>query len=641
MADDTIANLAVEVEIDTSGTKGQGAVVSSEVNGMKTSISGLGTTATVAGAKASAGIKGVGTASATANTKMKMFNLTGRLMGPMLKGIGVPAGAVSPAFRAIGTSASGAVPGVASLGATLAVALAPIMAITLGIMALTKAFDWFKKKAEERKAYEASSKYFTSVFGDLEGAKKDVEEFSKVVGKSSTEVMGAVTNLGMTFRTMGLDAQDALTMSKGLVQLADSMATIRPDMEFADAMDLLKGSIRGTSQDLLQFGIVMTEADRKQFAITNGLWEQGEAWDALTNQIVNYNILLQQFGSWANKQAKNEGGDFSMLTKVAKKTKEDAEKIDETIKGMGLASFDKLNNMKEQSTKFDLGPAEEMEDIFAGMGDVLFFTNDALEEIKDGLDEVNKRTWEWNILTGYLGPAWDLVKEYGGKAWGWISEKAGNAWNTIKEKGAEYLGPAWEKIKEVGGQAWDTVKNVAGNAWDAITTGASKVWDAITNVGQTIANTVKGIIDGLASALRGIFDTIGGWINGLKDKVSDAVQGIKDIGGGIWEGAKSVGGKIGSFFGLADGGVALPRKPGLVQVGDNLTQPEIVAPMSYIRDAVAQALTMASGTAGGPSAGGGNITIDAPIQLDGVTVGRLMWRYVEQEGQRANAGSVR
>jgi len=679
MADENIATLGVAVEIDTSGTEGAGAKVAAETDTIKTSMKGMGTTSVVSGAQTGTAMKGIGTAMTGTTTKTKLFTTMGRLMGPMLRGMGVPAQAVGPAFRGMGAGAEAATPGIEGMGASMAVALAPIVAITVAITAVTAALNYFKKKAEEQAKNKQMQGYFQNVFGDLQGSQQAVESFASSIGKNAADVEQDIANLGTTFRVMGLSAQDAMTMSMGIEQLASSASKLRPDLDFSSALDAVQTAIRGTASDLATFGIIMTEADRQNFALQNGLWDQSKAWDTVTQQLVNYNILIQKFGSWANIMAGNTGN-FSLLTGVYANTKKDAQKIDDTVAGVGLAGFDKLNNINKQTSALDTQAVDDTTDAYANMGDALFYSNSQLQQLAANdaaMGNQHRTIWNkiadagggawatisnaggtaWASLKNVAVSAWTTISDVGGTAWATVSNVGGTAWATIKSVAAPFLGEVWTGITAAAGSAWGSITNIAGTAWGGITTAAGAAWGAITEAGGRAIGFITGLINNLWTAIGsviGIFqtaiDSIFGFIRTLIDNVMKIVQPIIDtvtkfvdkvsgfIGGAV-DTVKNIGGKVLGFFGLADGGVALPRNPGLVTVGDNMTQPEIVAPMSYIRDAVADAINLVMPM--GPTVGGtgSDIMIDAPIQLDGVTLGRLMYKYVNAENQRITGGA--
>lgn len=82
----------------------------------------------------------------------------------------------------------------------------------------------------------------------------------------------------------------------------------------------------------------------------------------------------------------------------------------------------------------------------------------------------------------------------------------------------------------------------------------------------------------------------------------------------------------------ANGGVIPPNDPYLALVGDNKTEREIIAPESTLR----QIYREESGSGGGYRP----VSVNATMQLDGVTVGRLIVPYIDNENSRRGVSIV-
>lgn len=149
-------------------------------------------------------------------------------------------------------------------------------------------------------------------FGDM--ADK-VEEFAK----TSVETMGiseltakrtASTYMAMG-KGMGLAAQDAFNMSLGLTQLSADMASFyNISQERADIA--LKAVYTGETEVLKQYGIVMTEVNLQQYALSQGITKSLDSMNQQEKTMLRYNYVLQQTqlaqgdfvrtsDSWANQ----------------------------------------------------------------------------------------------------------------------------------------------------------------------------------------------------------------------------------------------------------------------------------------------------------------------------------------------------
>ena len=121
-------------------------------------------------------------------------------------------------------------------------------------------------------------------------------------------------------------------------------------------------------------------------------------------------------------------------------------------------------------------------------------------------------------------------------------------------------------------------------------------------------------------------DAISSIGEGVQDFVSDPVGTLTDVGGKIWDGAKS-------FLGLADGAVVQPNNPFPVIVGDNTREPEVISPLSTIRQAVTEALGASGGSTGttGP--------IELTINLDSRKIARAVYDPLQTEARRRGVGA--
>lgn len=131
-------------------------------------------------------------------------------------------------------------------------------------------------------------------FGDM--ADK-VEEFAK----TSIETMGiseltakrtASTYMAMG-KGMGLAAQDAFNMSLGLTQLSADMASFyNISQERADIA--LKAVYTGETEVLKQYGIVMTEVNLQQYALSQGITKSLDSMNQQEKTMLRYNYVLEQ-----------------------------------------------------------------------------------------------------------------------------------------------------------------------------------------------------------------------------------------------------------------------------------------------------------------------------------------------------------
>ncbi len=167
-------------------------------------------------------------------------------------------------------------------------------------------------------------------------------------------------------------------------------------------------------------------------------------------------------------------------------------------------------------------------------------------------------------------------------------------------------GALWEAVQQIVSGAWTIISTLVSTALDALIIIIGGLLEAL---GTILSEAWDGIVDGvsglggrIASAAVGIFD-------GVKDAFRDAINFIIDKWNDLSFSVPSVDlGPLGSYGGQTISTPNIPRlatggalfDPRLVIAGDNpnaYRDPEIVAPQSYIREALTDVLDGRPGSA--------------------------------------------
>lgn len=240
----------------------------------------------------------------------------------------------------------------------------------------------------------------------------------------------------------------------------------------------------------------------------------------------------------------------------------------------------------------------------------------------------------WSGITDFFSNALSGIKNMFSNAWSSIVDGAKNAWSNISEgvsnlasKVGDALGGAAEKVKNFASGVADKVSSGISNAVNGIKEAVggtvNKAVNAIKDsaIGKAVSgavsnaktavsnavNTAKSAISSVASSVGAkvsevantVKSTVSSVVGKAKSTVSNAVNAVKEssvgkaVGGavskvksGISSGLK----KIGSFFGLANGGYIGANKPTPVVIGDNKSEGEIVSPISKMKNTMLEAL---------------------------------------------------
>ena len=193
----------------------------------------------------------------------------------------------------------------------------------------------------------------------------------------------------------------------------------------------------------------------------------------------------------------------------------------------------------------------------------------AKEDFNTYMGEMGEHLQKFKELFQQL---WDKVKA----VWEGIKNAAISAWNAIKG--------VWQTVS-----TWfqNTVINPLVNAWKTAT---SKIGQFFTNIWEGIkracATAMNAVIGGLESAINWCVDAINSLISGI----NWVIQGIGKLFGASWGGIGYVGHVYLGRIGLAEGTVVPPNKEFLAMLGDNKNEPEVVSPLSTMKQAMMEAM---------------------------------------------------
>lgn len=210
----------------------------------------------------------------------------------------------------------------------------------------------------------------------------------------------------------------------------------------------------------------------------------------------------------------------------------------------------------------------------------------------------------------------------------WFKEKFDLAYKYTKNafSGAkEFFSGVWKNIRDVFG-------NIAGWFKDKFTV----AWTAVKNVFSKGGKIFDGIKDGI---LNGLKTVINGIIGGINKVIAVPFNGLNKALGKLKSisiaGAKPFGFlpniSVPQIPKLATGTVVPPNREFLAVLGDNKKEPEVVSPLSTMKQAVMEAIAES-----GITSGGGNDYRDIVVMIDGREVFRAVKKqaaeYKKQTG---------
>lgn len=189
--------------------------------------------------------------------------------------------------KTVGESAHASTSGLAAFAKGLAQAAASAAALRQVLMytkdAILMAMD----------VHESESLFETSLGNMADSTRVWSEELATNLGLSADILR---KNVGLWFtmtKSMGLSSEQALTMSKNLVQLKNDLMSFY-NINDERAETIIKGMISGETEPAKQIGVLLTEEQAKRALVTAGIIEEGQAVDSTTLMYGRYLSMMQQ-----------------------------------------------------------------------------------------------------------------------------------------------------------------------------------------------------------------------------------------------------------------------------------------------------------------------------------------------------------
>ena len=187
-------------------------------------------------------------------------------------------------------------------------------------------------------------------------------------------------------------------------------------------------------------------------------------------------------------------------------------------------------------------------------------------------------------------------------------------------------------IMDVIGGILDFLVGIFTGDWEKAWDGIVKIFDGVWGAIKGIVNGILGVVESLANGVVKGINVVIGALNNLSFDIPDWIPGLggKTFGFNIPE-LKQV-----SIPRLATGTVVPPNKEFMAVLGDNKKEPEIVSPISTMKQALGEVLAEAiqAGLIGGDNQSG-----DIVVEVDGRELLRAMRKqareYKKQTGSPA------
>ena len=372
------------------------------------------------------------------------------------------------------------------------------------------------------------------IFGTSAG---EIEKWAKTsataLGQSSKQAMDAAATFGIFGKAAGLSGNALAGFSTDLTGLATDLASFN-NTSPEEAILAIGAALRGESEPIRRFGVLLDDATLKAKAMEMGLYDGTGSLDLQARSLAAYNVILDQTTTQQGDFARTADG-MANQTRILEAEVENLKA--ELGTGLLPAATSLVSYLNDTAVPAVYGLKAAFEEAVLGaksLANSLGFSDDALRGAKKSLDDAAP------ALKTTLGSALPLAGAF---------FKAGDALEFLAEKGREARG---ETEKTADKQ--DALGTAAGGAAQQLDASALAVAAAAgsykaagkeaESAGQFMADSFslgadfKPTLDGLSDGWSDVSSEIAGQKSLLSDNYSltDSISGKTD------EQAQSLGG---------------------------------------------------------------------------------------------------
>lgn len=216
---------------------------------------------------------------------------------------------------------------------------------------------------------------FGSGLGNFDGAAKSVMDWSKTsttaMGLAQQSALDLAALFGDMGTSMGLTKDEAAKLSMSLTQQAADLASFK-NMNIEEVTTALNGVFTGETESLKQLGVVMTEANLEQYALTKGITKSYKAMTQAEKVQLRYNYVMEMTRNATGDYARTGGGFANQLRTLKENFKQlgaamGALPMKNLAKGMGVINDALADVQKILEDGFQEEDAEKIMKIVDGL----------------------------------------------------------------------------------------------------------------------------------------------------------------------------------------------------------------------------------------------------------------------------------
>jgi hypothetical protein len=197
--------------------------------------------------------------------------------------------------------------------------------LTLPIAAAATAFIKLASDAEE------TNSKFDAVFKDQADTVREwATEYSRAVGRSTTENIGFLATIQDTLVPLGLTRDAAAEVSKSVVELSTDLASFN-NLPTEQVVRDIQSALVGNTETLRKYGVVASQEAIVQEALTSGLIDQANELTATTKAQAIYNLLVQGTSDAQGDAARTAGSAANQLRALQSEAKQLGEEFGQQL----------------------------------------------------------------------------------------------------------------------------------------------------------------------------------------------------------------------------------------------------------------------------------------------------------------------
>jgi hypothetical protein len=451
------------------------------------------------------------------------------------------------------------------------------------------------------------------------------------LGMSQQQVLDAASTFGILGKAGGLAGDDLMGFSQEMVQLATDMASFN-NTSIDEAIGAIGSGLRGESEPLRRFGVLLDDATLRARALEEGLWDGEGAFTAQTRSLAaSAEIMAQttdQQGDFARTsdglagQTKILQAQFANLqTEIGAKLLPIAVALATWFNSEGLPAIQRFGGWMQ----------DNIPPILQAIGDWFERHQETISTVMETIWAVIQRVW--SEVSRYIESTLTILQG----VWNTFAGLFRGDWDQFWEGIRGILSGAWDKITQVFGLGFDVLKFLAGLAWEWI---KDRFWDSVEYLKDTVS-------DGIDEVKTYFENLPGNILTALGDLGSLLVDAGRAIIQGLWDGMKAVWGEVTGWLGSLGGAIVDLKGPpsyDAVMLTDNgelimqslrrgmeLGFDRDVAPFLSGLGGGGLSATLAGARTTSPAMAGGT-PISVVVELDGRTIAKSMERVSERDG---------